>query len=112
VAGGGDYAVLHIRGGAIYIETWTGTTTPIPISQDTWYWVTIQYNAGGTHHLQVYETAGWTLLGTASNAANGNFNPTGIEIGRTGSESGFPSAYWYYDNVVVDYLNGMFPILP
>jgi len=112
VAGGGDYAVLHIRGGAIYIETWTGTTTPIPISQDTWYWVTIQYNAGGTHHLQVYETAGWTLLGTASNAANGNFKPTGIEIGRTGSESGFPSAYWYYDNVVVDYLNGTFPILP
>jgi len=111
-AGGGDYAVLHIRGGAIYIETFTGTTTPIPISQDTWYWVTIQYNAGGTHHLQVYETAGWTLLGSASNAATGNYKPTGIEIGRTGSESGFPSAYWYYDNVVVDYLNGTFPILP
>ncbi len=112
VAGGGDYAVLHIRGGAIYIETWTGTTTPIPISQDAWYWVTMQYNAGGTHHLQVYETVNWTLLGSASNAATGNYKPTGIEIGRTGSETGYPSTYWYYDNVVVDYLNGTFPILP
>ena len=112
IAGGGDYAVLHIRSGAMYLETWTGTTTPINISPNTWYWVTMQYNAGGTHYLQVYETTGWTLLGSASNAATGNFMPNGIEIGRTGSESGFPSAYWYYDNIVIDYLKGTFPILP
>src|ERR1700682_4828247 len=46
-AGGGDYAVLHVRGGAMYIETWTGTTTPIKISPNTWYWATMQYNAVG-----------------------------------------------------------------
>jgi len=111
-ASGGDYAVLHIQGGAMSLETITGVSNSIPISPNVWYWVTMQYNAGGTHFMQVYDTTRWTLLGSVSRAANGNFPPNGIDIGRPGSEPGFPSGFWYYDNVIVDYLKATFPIVP
>jgi len=44
--------------------------------------------------------------------STGNYQPGGIAIGRDGSEAGFPSAYWYYDNVVIDYVTAKFPIVP
>jgi hypothetical protein len=110
-AGGSDFAMLHMHGGAMYLEAWAGITTAIPFSENTWYWVTMQYNAGATHHLQVYETNQWTLLGSASTPATGNHKPTGISIGRTGSSPPHPSAVWYFDQIVVDYVKGGFPIL-
>jgi hypothetical protein len=72
----------------------------------------MQYNAGGTHHLQVYDTTNWMLIGDISSGAIGNDSPGGISMGRTGSEPGFPSAFWYYDNIVIDYLTAKFPIVP
>ena len=112
IAGGLDYAALNIHNGAMALETKSGNSSPIPMSPNVWYWITIQYNAGGTHQMQVYDTTNWTLLGSGSGAANGNYQPTDIEIGRNGSELGFPSAFWYYDNIVVDYLTAKFPIVP
>lgn len=110
--GGQDYAAVNIHDGAMYLETENGITNPIAMSPNVWYWVTIQYNGGGTHHMQVYDTTNWMLLGSASGAATGNYQPTAILIGRNGSESGFPTGYWYYDNIVVDYLTAKFPIVP
>jgi len=108
-----DYAVLNIHDGAMRLEVGSQiSSAPISISPDTWYWVTMQYNAGGTHHLQVYDTTSWALLGDISNGATGNDSPGGISMGRTGSETGYPSAYWYYDNIIVDYLTAKFPIVP
>ena len=110
--GGGDYAALNVHDGAMYLETNAGLSDPTPISPNVWYWVTIQYNAGGTHNMQVYDSATFTLLGSVSAPATGNYPATDIKIGRNGSEPGFPSASWYYDNVIVDYLTAKFPILP
>ena len=107
-----DYATLHIHGGAMYLETNAGITNAIPVNANTWYWVTLQYNAGGTHHMQVYETTNWTLYGSSSGPSTGTDLPNQIRIGRTGSESGLPKAYWYYDNVILDYGKAQFPILP
>jgi len=112
ITGGLDYAALNIHNGAMALETKSSTSSPIPMSPNVWYWITIQYNAGGTHQMQVYDTSNWTLLGSGSGAATGNYQPTDIEIGRNGSEPGFPSAFWYYDNIVVDYLTAKFPIVP
>jgi len=112
IAGGLDYAALNVHNGAMALETRSGNSNPIPMSPSVWYWITIQYNAGGTHQMQVYDTTNWTLLGSGSGAANGNYQPTDIEIGRNGSEPGFPSAFWYYDNIVIDYLTAKFPIMP
>jgi hypothetical protein len=112
IGGGFDYAALNIHNGAMALETRGGNSNPIPMSPNVCYWITIQYNAGGTHQMQVYETTNWTLLGSGSGAATGNYPPTEIEIGRNGSEPGFPSAYWSYDNIVIDYLTAKFPILP
>jgi hypothetical protein len=112
IAGGPDYAALNIHDGAMALETKSSNSSPIPMSPNVWYWVTIQYNAGGTHQMQVYDTTNWTLLGSGSGAATGNYQPTDIEIGRNGSEPGFPSAFWYYDNIVIDYLTAKFPIVP
>src|SRR5207245_10104183 len=61
--------------------------------------------------LQVYETTRWTLLGSASGASTGSHKPDGIEVGRTGNEPGYPASYWYYDQIIVDYTKGTFPIL-
>jgi hypothetical protein len=112
IAGGLDYAALNIQNGAMALETKSGASNPIPMSPNVWYWITIQYNAGGTHQMQVYDTTNWTVLGSVSSAATGKYQPTAIEIGRNGSEPGFPSAFWYYDNIVVDYLTAKFPIVP
>ena len=110
-AQGHDFTMLHMHGGDMYLETWAGITNPIPIAANTWYWITMQYNAGGTHYLHVYETANWTLLGSAQNVSTGNWKPDGIELGRTGSEPGYPASYWYYDQIVVDYATGRFPLV-
>jgi len=110
-AQGHDFTMLHMHSGDMYLETWAGITNPIPIAANTWYWVTMQYNAGGTHYLHVYETTNWTLLGSAQNASTGNWKPDGIEVGRTGSEPGYPASYWYYDQIVIDYAQGRFPLL-
>lgn len=111
--GGEDYAMLNIHGGSMYLETRTvGLSNPIPMSPNVWYWVTIQYNAGGTHYMQVYDTISWTLLGSVSGPATGNNQPSAIALGRNGSETGYPSAYWYYDNIVIDYQTAKFPIVP
>jgi uncharacterized protein YjdB len=108
-----DYAALNVHDGAMRLEVGSQiSSAPINISPNTWYWVTMQYNAGGTHHLQAYDTTSWTLLGDLSNGATGNDSPGGISMGRTGSETGYPSAYWYYDNIIVDYLTAKFPIVP
>jgi hypothetical protein len=108
-----DYAVLNVHDGAMRLEVGSQiSSAPITISPDTWYWVTMQYNAGGTHHLQVYDTTSWALLGDISNGATGNDSPDGISMGRTRMETGYPSAYWYYDNIVIDYLTAKFPIVP
>jgi hypothetical protein len=112
IAGGLDYAALNVHNGAMALETKSGASTPIPMSPNVWYWITIRYNAGGMHQMQVYDTTNWTLLGSGSGAATGNYLPTEIEIGRNGSEPGFPSAFWYYDNIVIDYLTAKFPIVP
>ena len=112
IGGGLDYAALNVHNGAMALETKSGNSNPISMLPNVWYWITIQYNAGGTHQMQVYDTTNWTLLGSGSGAANGNYQPTDIEIGRNGSEPGFPSAFWYYDNIVVDYLTAKFPIVP
>jgi hypothetical protein len=112
IEGSLDYAALNIHNGAMALETKSGASNPIPMLPNVWYWITIQYNAGGTHQMQVYDTTNWTLLGSGSGSANGNYQPTDIEIGRNGSEPGFPSAFWYYDNIVIDYLTAKFPIVP
>ena len=112
ITGGLDYAALNIHNGVMALETKSGASNPIPMLPNVWYWITIQYNAGGTHQMQVYDTTNWMVLGSVSGAATGNYQPTAIEIGRNGSEPGFPSAFWYYDNVVVDYLTAKFPIVP
>ena len=112
ITGGLDYAALNIHNGAMALEVKSSTSNPIPMSPNVWYWITIQYNAGGTHQMQVYDTTNWTLVGSGSGAATGNYQPTDIEIGRNGSEPGFPSAFWYYDNIVIDYLTAKFPIVP
>lgn len=111
-AGGGDYAAAHIQGGGLALETVTGLSNTIPVSPNVWYWITMQYNSGGTHYMQVYDTNTWALLGSVSRAATGNNQPISIDLGRPGSETGYPSAYWYYDNIVIDYLTAKFPIVP
>lgn len=109
---GFDYAVLHVLNGTMALETTGGLSSSFPISPNVWYWVTLQYNAGRMHRMQVYDTTTWTMIGNVSGPASGNYAPTAIEIGRPGSETGFPSAYWYYDNIIIDYLNAKFPLLP
>jgi hypothetical protein len=112
IFGGNDYAMLNIHNGTMALEAKAGDSSGIPLPPNVWYWVTMQFNGGGTHYMQVYDTTSWALLGSMSVPSTGNYQPGGIAIGRDGSEAGFPSAYWYYDNVVIDYVTAKFPIVP
>jgi len=112
---GTDYSTFLVRQGYAYLESATEISgeTPIPISPNTWYWVTLQYVQGGNQSLSIYDANGNQVGSTITRAAvAGAGAPGSISFGRTGAESGNPNGGWWFDNIVVDYLNGSFPLLP
>jgi len=115
-AGGVDYMQGEEQGTGsqlqLHMETSTGNHGTINVSRNTWYWITAQYVAGGTHSLALYNTSGAQVGSTITAAAAGNAAPIIFELGRTGSEAGAPSATYWYDSLKMDYMKGTFPLLP
>ncbi len=117
--GGGDYVTLQLHGLGttpatveVVLEAHAGDSgTTLAISTDTWYWGTVQYNATGSHYIKIYETATWTLVGTLSAAAEGGIAADKALIGGP-PEAGNNATYILMDNLVIDHVNGTFPIGP
>jgi hypothetical protein len=116
----GDYACVHTHGNGsslqLYLEVNAAPELfgpPINISPNTWYWITVQYNAGGTHHMQVYEAQNWTSLGSIdAPSSHGTDLPSRFFFGHTGSNLAPPGSYLYFSNIELDWVNAAFPLGP
>ena len=101
---------LEGNGGGPYGSAYTYTP-------NAWYWITILYDAGtggGTFTIAAYETSTWTQVWTATVGSMGTSAPYILEFGRqdwSAGEAGTPFLF-YFDNFVLDYTNGTFPMLP
>jgi hypothetical protein len=116
-AGGNDFAAIREVGNGAHLELGMeckALQAPpnIPIVNDNPYWATVQYNAGGTHLLSVYNITGGvtSLVGTVSCPSTGINPPLGFSFGRTGSETPYPPATTYFWNMMSDYMTAQFPL--
>jgi hypothetical protein len=112
---GNDFAAISLVAGQSYMvcETFGGDSAiHIAISASTWYRLTVQYIAGGTHSCAVYDASGTQVGSTATHAATGNFKVTTVEVGNSHGGAGTVGNFAYVDNLVIDWLNNTFPILP
>ncbi len=84
------------------------------LASSTWYWATFDINASTTDKASLYDTSG-NLLGTSNfNTPMDGFTPGQLifEIGKTGNENEPVPGYIDYSNVIVDYADAVFPLLP
>ena len=83
----------------------------VPVSDNTWYWVTVKFVLGGTGSFSVYDTS-LSLVGSV-NYTDYTFSPTqAILLGNTSGVSGQSGEVTYYDDLIVDYTHANFPLLP
>lgn len=91
----------------LWLENYTGTNQgpPIPFTTGHVLCIAVTYNATGNHAVSVWDvTDNWAFLGTISAAsASGNYMPSVIDIGNTGSEAQTSGYHWWYGNVQMDY---------
>ncbi len=77
----------------------------------TWYMVTVQYVGGGTHSLSIYDTSGSQVGSTLTAAATGTNRPVSIQFGNSHGTAGTTGSNpYYFDNLLMDYVNGTFPL--
>jgi hypothetical protein len=120
ITGAFDYACVHQHGNGstlqMYLEVYTSPElfgAPISISPNTWYWVTLQYNAGGTHHLRVYDTTKWSLIGSSDGpSSHGTDLPIRFDFGHSGSDVAPAGTYLYFANIELDWVTAAFPLGP
>lgn len=106
-------ASAYIRIGC---ETSSGNTygTDTNIYTSTWYWITFQYSeTDGLARLAVYDTS-LTQVGATISAAL-SASPGGaarLKFGEHAAHSDPVTAYTLYDDVLVNWTSGTFPLLP
>lgn len=112
---GSDFVDVAMSSGENFFrcETQGGVSTTLgfTIAANTWYRLTDKYVAAGTHTCSVYDSSG-TLLGTNTHAATGSFNATSFILGNSHGSAGTVGNFAYQDSVLIDELNGTFPLLP
>lgn len=111
-AGGSDYAVAQFTAGVLLLECVSGDSAGITVQASKWYWVTLQYVQGGTHSLALYDADTLAQVGSLQQkAATGSFAPVGFAFGQTHNTTAGTGPY-YFDNIIVDYVDAIFPLLP
>jgi len=116
----GQWSLLGIRYVGtevlLYVHTSGGySSVSIPVARNTWYWLTIQYNAvTGYGSLAVFNPSTWTQVGSTASLSFGGTNPT-INywcVGGAENQGNQTSASWWYGPVILDWTDGTFPLLP
>lgn len=109
---GDGAAYFHGQTGPAVTMLTSGESAVIPISVDTWYWVSLLYQSGGTHRLYVFNTTDYTLIGASTQPGTGSA-PGKILLGRSGAETNLTSGYVWNDNMIADYsASPKFPLIP
>jgi hypothetical protein len=87
------------------------TTKPV-IQSNTWYWLTLQYNYGGTHYGAVYDES-MNLVGSFNATDPSNTPPGRLTFGYLDVWSVTPNAVIRFDKLKFCYIgNCTFPVLP
>lgn len=97
-----DHIELQMRNNA-------GTySSGVTVSSGTWYWVTMQAANDDTCYLRVYDTS-HNLVGSEVSVTS----ELALDIGQVniGYSSLDISGHAYFDEVVIDYADGTFPLL-
>ena len=81
------------------------------LADNTWYWVTMQWVQGGTGSFSVYD-ASLNLVGTVSFTDSINYPVQAIELGDANGTGGEAGETTYFDDLIVEYTNPIFPVLP
>jgi hypothetical protein len=81
------------------------------IFDNTWYWFTMKWVQNGSGVAQVYDTH-LNLIGSVTFSDSINLPVQAILLGSSISEGGRPGQTIYFDDLVVDYTNAAFPLLP
>jgi uncharacterized repeat protein (TIGR02543 family) len=116
----GEFAVLNFQDfpGADFgweIHTQAGVGNSIRIVANKTYWTTMLWDRGnGKATLKVYDPITWSLVGTSTLALQAE-NCILVAFGRYDAHGTKPQAdglYHYYDDLMIDFSNASFPILP
>jgi hypothetical protein len=98
-------AVQKSSGAYHLVLDWGNSCTVLPGS---WYWITYQYNGGGTSRLRVYDTSQTQILDASHSSPVLHLSE--LTLGTEQPEN-LPGTVVYYDEYVIDYTNHAFPIL-
>jgi hypothetical protein len=120
MVGSGEWALVAPRyyEGAMHLFMHTSqgySVADIEIELNTWYWVTLQYNATtGYGYLAVYDPSTWEQVGSTVSKAFAA-SPSGVSywtVGQHASQGNTEAASTWYGPTVFDWTDGTFPLLP
>jgi hypothetical protein len=108
--------ILYGAGSNLVVEcevpNTTCTTTKPVIQSNTWYWLTLQYNYGGTHYGAVYDSS-MNLVGSFNATDPSNTPPGRLTFGYVDTTAVSPNAVMQFDKLKFCYIgNCTFPVLP
>jgi len=83
----------------------------VGISDTTWYWLTMKWVQGGSGIASVYDS-NLNLVGTVTFSDTVNVPTQAILLGNSASEQARAGQSVYIDDVIIDYTNTVFPLLP
>jgi len=107
---------LHVEWVAQGQNPSDGVLGNIPISSNTWYWLTLQNNSntGSFNYATVYDTSG-ALVGSISSPIRTSTSGPGVAnvgMGNGGSCATAPVAHYWYGPQKIDPTGMTYPVLP
>jgi hypothetical protein len=86
---------------------------PIPITANTRYWVSLQYDGtAGTCSVAVFDPVTFVQIGVSSIVPmDKNINVDQAIVGSNG-HGVTTNAHTYYDDIIINWTTGPFPVLP
>jgi hypothetical protein len=110
IGGGAGYRVrLETNPGG----TTTHSTVQINLTQGTTYWFTMQANyTTGIASLEIYDTVTWAKIGLTATASQQTGEDVYLIMFGNIEQGTAPGFYTYWENLIVDYTNGVFPLGP
>jgi uncharacterized protein YjdB len=81
------------------------------ITDNTWYWLTMKWTQNGPGTFNVYDSS-LNLVGTVNFTDTFNSPLQAFQLGNTSGTPGETGITTYFDDFIVDYTHGNFPLLP
>ena len=118
--GSGEWALLAPRYFSsqqhLYLHTSQGySASAVDISNNTWYWITIQYNrTAGYAYMEVYLASTMQKVGSTLSLAFAASPPIVAywQIGQSADQGNSEAANTWYGPAIFDWTDGTFPLLP